>query len=570
MKRQVYNPYLPLSEYIPDGEPHVFDERVYIFGSHDKEGGYTFCMDDYVTYSAPVYDLTDWKYEGVIYKASQDPKFGKIFENGKIRDSRGTKEDESKCLRYMYAPDVVKGNDGKYYLFYCMGGDYGYGGYAGPVSVAVSNNPSGPYEFHGHVKNSDGSLMMKYICFDPAVINDNGVIRLYYGTQYSYEEEPDFYQNERYIQEEINMFGRIKEEILSYKDSIMGPVMLVLEDDMITVKEEPHHIIPYRVKGTSFEQHPFFEGASIRKVNNKYYFVYSSWLNHELCYAVSDYPDRDFVYGGTIVSNGDVGYDGRTTNNRLNMTGTTHGGIEKIGNDWYVFFHRLTHKSDYSRQSCAEKIVINPDGSINQVEVTSCGLNNGPLSGKGTYPAAIACNITQGQMPHGSNTIYGIEFPHVTNKDDERFIAEIENGTLLGYKYFNLSETSSFIIKVRFENKDNKVVYNVPLRQDERCADEEKRVTDFSRSKKIYEDDIPCIEIRKKLPEGNNNELILCNLINDQDTVGIIRLDKCSEGLQWDEYSLNVNHVNVNDIKTPLYFIYHGNKKIQFKEFILE
>ena len=36
---QVYNPYLPLYEYIPDGEPHVFGDRVYLYGSHDRAGG---------------------------------------------------------------------------------------------------------------------------------------------------------------------------------------------------------------------------------------------------------------------------------------------------------------------------------------------------------------------------------------------------------------------------------------------------------------------------------------------------------------------------------------------------
>ena len=45
---------MPLNEYIPDGEPHVWGDRVYHYGSHDKEGGYTFCMQDYVVYSAPV------------------------------------------------------------------------------------------------------------------------------------------------------------------------------------------------------------------------------------------------------------------------------------------------------------------------------------------------------------------------------------------------------------------------------------------------------------------------------------------------------------------------------------
>ena len=73
--KQAFNPYTPLNEYIPDAEPHVFGDRVYIYGSHDKEGGDTFCMLDYVTYSAPVDDLTNWRYEGVIFKASQDPLY---------------------------------------------------------------------------------------------------------------------------------------------------------------------------------------------------------------------------------------------------------------------------------------------------------------------------------------------------------------------------------------------------------------------------------------------------------------------------------------------------------------
>lgn len=54
MKKQGFNPYLPSWEYIPDGEPHVFDGRVYVFGSHDRFGGHTYCPNDYVCWSAPV------------------------------------------------------------------------------------------------------------------------------------------------------------------------------------------------------------------------------------------------------------------------------------------------------------------------------------------------------------------------------------------------------------------------------------------------------------------------------------------------------------------------------------
>lgn len=68
-------------------------------------------------------------------------------------------------------------------MYYCMAGEYGIGGYTEPISVAVSDKPQGPYTYLGHVQNKDKSLMMRYVCFDPAVINDDGVIRLYYGTQ---------------------------------------------------------------------------------------------------------------------------------------------------------------------------------------------------------------------------------------------------------------------------------------------------------------------------------------------------------------------------------------------------
>lgn len=419
MKKQIFNPFLPLNEFIPDGEPHVFDDRVYLYGSHDKEGGDTFCMLDYAVYSASIYDLKTWKFEGISYEAKNDPNY--------------------KERPYMYAPDCVKGNDGKYYLYYAMSGNRGVGGYFGPISVAVSDRPYGKFKFIGFVRYKNGDLMLDYVPFDPAVMNDDGVIRLYYGTQYDYEENLDsFLKNDELITLEANMFGKTKEEIIEYakRDSVNGAIMTTLEDDMLTVKEAPHHILEYNTRNNDFKDHPFFEASSIRKFNNKYYFIYSSKGNHELCYAISDYPDKEFKFMGTLVSNGDIGYKGRSENERLNMTGTTHGSIEYINGKYYVFYHRLTHKSDYSRQACAEEIKMNSNGSFDQVEITSCGLNGGPLIAKGKYSACIACNITNGKMPHGSNKIFSEHFPNVNNDKDNRFIGEITNNTLIGFKYF--------------------------------------------------------------------------------------------------------------------------------------
>lgn len=72
MKGKAFNPYLPSWEYIPDGEPYVFNGRVYVYGSHDFYNGYVFCMGDYVCWSAPVDDLSDWRYEGIIYPRNED------------------------------------------------------------------------------------------------------------------------------------------------------------------------------------------------------------------------------------------------------------------------------------------------------------------------------------------------------------------------------------------------------------------------------------------------------------------------------------------------------------------
>lgn len=414
MKKQVYNPFLPLDEYIPDGEPHIFGDRVYLYGSHDLEGGHTFCMGDYTVYSAPVNDLSDWRLEGVIYSAKQDP-------------------DYSEKRSYMYAPDVVRGNDGRYYLYYCLSGEYGFGGYNGPISVAVCDTPAGRYEYLGYIHYPDGKPMKKYVCFDPCAFNDNGVIRIYYGTQFMGESNEILASDKEKLAEVMKRFNKTAEEILDTPDNVSGACMVVLEDDMLTVKEDARHIIPYEA---NFGGHEFFEASSMRKVGDKYYFIFSSQKNHELCYAVSDYPDKDFVYGGTIVSNGDVGLDGAPDDKRMNMTGTTHGSIIEINGQWYVFYHRLTHKSDYSRQACAEKITIAADGSIKQVGITSCGLNDGSLKACGRYPAIIACHITNFNMPHGSNKIFTDSFPNVNHRDGERFISEISGKTAVNFKYF--------------------------------------------------------------------------------------------------------------------------------------
>ena len=429
MKNQIYNPYMPLTEYVPDGEPHVFGDRVYIYGSHEEAGGSTYCSLPYTVWSAPVDDLTDWSNNGVSYTVEQDPH-------------------ATPDRRQMYAPDCVQGKDGRYYLYYCLSGPQGVGGYWGPISVAVCDSPDGKFEYYGDVRNPDGTTYTRYVAFDPAVINDGGTVRLYYGTQMPFEDHMNFL-NRRILWKMQEKVYRKAYADVSSPEGVMGAITVPLQDDMLTIASEPRRIAPTKTKDTPWQGHSFFEGSSIRKIGDTYYFIYSSERNHELCYATSKFPDRDFVYRGVIVSNGDIGYKGRTDKKRLNHTGNNHGSIENINDQWYVFYHRQTHGSDYSRQACAERITILPDGSILQAEMTSCGLNGGPLAGVGTYPAGIYCNLTNGKMPHATNRKICGDFPKGVQREGVFYLTNLSGGTWVGYKYFAFAGTKAVTLKCR-------------------------------------------------------------------------------------------------------------------------
>ena len=460
--KQALNPFLPLWEYIPDGEPHVFGDRLYLFGSHDVEGGQRYCAaGNYVAWSAPLDDLADWRCEGVIYESKQDPR-----TQGDFCD--------------LYAPDVVRGNDGRYYMYYGMSGGIGNTGddHNTPVGVAVCDTPAGKYEYIGYLRNPDGSPFLRYLPGDPAVINDDGVIRLYYGWALSMVAAtahsggagqgtagqaasgralPDFRKMPKdqlrqfLLGAEQMLFHRTKEQLMAEPEDVMGANHAVLADDMLTVISEPARIVPsqFMALGTGFEGHGFYEASSIRKIGDTYYFIYSDENSNMLSYATSKYPDRDFVYRGVIISNGDVGLDGREGKDRVNMTANNHGSLECVNGQWYIFYHRHTHNSTYSRQACAEPVDIATDGGIRQVECTSCGLNGGPLRTEGSYPAPIACNITNGRMPHATNRIVNADIPYVTHSGDERYITNMKSGTRIVYKYFDFSQPVNLSMTVR-------------------------------------------------------------------------------------------------------------------------
>lgn len=397
--KQPVNPYLPSWEYVPDGEPYVFGDRVYVYGSHDFFGGEVYCMGDYVCWSAPVDDLGDWRYEGVIYRKDQDPMNGDLQGN-------------------LYAPDVAVGPDGRYYLYYVLSS-------RGVVGVAVCDTPAGQYQFYGNVHYADGTLLGARAGdepqFDPGVITEGSDTWLYTG---------------------FCGGGDLSRH---------GAMCTRLGPDMLTVTQDPVFVAPGCMygKGTSFEGHEFFEAPSIRKKDGKYWFIYSSILFHELCYAVSDRPDGGFVYGGVLVSGGDLHIGTyKPAEKAAYYTANNHGSMVQIGDDWFIFYHRHTNGTNYSRQGCFERLTFREDGMAIQAEMTS---NHGlaPLRGEGSYDTYICCglcnDIDMTYVPWSG--FLDDRFARVTqtHSDGEEvipYIANIRGGTRAGFRYFDLKGVS--------------------------------------------------------------------------------------------------------------------------------
>ncbi|MBQ4066732.1 MAG: family 43 glycosylhydrolase, partial [Clostridia bacterium] len=378
--------------------PHIFEDRLYLYGSHDRFNGDNYCLNNYVCWSAPLNDLSDWQFHGEIFDIKKDP----------------LNADGEYCG---YAPDCCRGPDGRYYLYYALNNHLA-------MSVAVCDTPAGKYEFLGHMKTAEGRIYGTkagdaYV-FDPAVIVDNdGRIHLYMGFS------------------PTDGMGELREHLRRWRTE--GCHHIELCDDMVTMKTDPVLVAPgcNIAEGTSFAGHGFFEAPSIRKFFEKYYFVYSSEHFQELCYAVSNAPEGPFKYKGRLVSNGDIGINGRTE--PINHTGNNHGGLVEINGKFYIFYHRHTNNTDYSRQACAEEITVNDNGDFSQAEITSCGLNGAPLQASGIYGAGIACNICVSRP----------DAPYITQSGsdredgDDQYIKNMKNGSFVGYKYFDFKDKST-------------------------------------------------------------------------------------------------------------------------------
>jgi len=235
--------------------------------------------------------------------------------------------------------------------------------------VAVSENPMGPFCNAKPVIPADGDAI------DPAVlVDDDGSVYYYWGQYHA-------------------RGGKLSADFQSIES---------VTDNLLTE-----------------EEHGFHEGISARKRNGLYYLSFSDISRGRptcIGYAVSRNPLGPFVKKNIIIDN--KGCDPQSWNN--------HGSITEINGEWYVFYHRSTHNSFFSRHVCAEKITFNEDGTINELEMTTQGVE-GPISCSREIYAFTACLL--------SGSVYIDDYSDGNNSFE--YLTNIHNKDWVVYKYIN-------------------------------------------------------------------------------------------------------------------------------------
>ena len=403
------NPYMPLWEHVPDGEPRVFEfggeKRVYVYGSHDIEKD-KYCGRNYVVWSAPVDDLTNWKCHGVSYETHYDS--------------------------ILYAPDVVKKGD-TFYL-------YAAEKCGGLVVVASAKTPWGPFENPVETK----------LGFDPGVlVDDDGKVYAYWGGCAA----------PCYIAELEDDMATIKECTLVENPLGHSTCPWNAEDD--------GHIS--LIDGFFEASSPRKVFGKYVYIYSKRYEVPVPELgvfepcNGFLSYRISDSPFGPFHDGGDISFNGgEIISDSEGLGTMTYKWGNNHGSIMEIEGQWYVFYHRQTGVDEFSRQAMLEPVdvALGKDGKLyigdvrylagepvssKPVEMTSQGPHINGLDAYKWISAGYACHI------FGSTKNANVRPVYEEKEDISAPIVNITSGTTVGFRYLQFGPNSAGKVTVVLE-----------------------------------------------------------------------------------------------------------------------
>ena len=468
------NPYLPLWEHLPDGEPRVFEDpdnpgkyRAYIIGSHDLT--YTaYCGNDIRMWSAPVEDLSQWRDEGPIFSH---------YVNGKWDT--------------MYAPDLVEVKDretGKktYWLYPHSRG------WRRVAMVCKGDRPDGPFTPVNLTEDGTQCVEGSLIDFDPSVFIEN----------ITNKKDPDY--NKGYRAYVFYGFRHSTAYELDQDNMYAVRPGTKIHDYFIPASERYGEIrdpqgteYPALYKGQNPGDFNFFEASSIRQVGNKYVMVFSGYsgpdyglgsTNSALRYAFGDSPLGPWRSGGVLVdSRGVVPNEDGSHLTTTNFGHNTHGSIQKINGQWYVFYHRPPRGFGNARQAMVAPIKIEwdkkkvADGGKVRItaydpfvkgnewtasasdgtcytgaEVTSEGFQIFGLPPYQYYSAGIACYV------NGNNWMQD-NFDNWNNSMD---LAGITNRGVVGFKYFGfggLAQDTKGVKAFEGTKQGDKTMLNVNL-----------------------------------------------------------------------------------------------------------
>ncbi len=444
MTANAQNPYLPLWEHLPDGEPRVFEDpdnpgkfRAYIVGSHDVNYS-AYCGPDIRLWSAPVEDLSQWRDEGPIFTHFVDGQWDT-----------------------MYAPDLVEVKDRKtgektYYLYPHSRG------WNRVAMVCKGPRPNGPFTPVNLTPDGRRCLPGSLIDFDPSVFIENITDKkdpdyekgfrayVFYGFQHSTACELD----------QDNMYAmRPGTQIHDY--------FIPASARYGVVRDPEGTQYPALYKDQNPGDFNFFEASSIRKVGNKYVMVFSGYsgpdyglgsTNSALRYAYGDSPLGPWRSGGVLVdSRGVVPNEDGSHLTTTNAAHNTHGSLQEINGQWYVFYHRPPRGFGNARQAMVAPVKITFDkksvadgGKLRIVgydpyakdnewtasaadgttytgaEVTSEGFQIFGLPPYQYYSAGLACYMSGNDWMQDNHD----------NWNNSMDLAGITNKGVVGFKYF--------------------------------------------------------------------------------------------------------------------------------------
>lgn len=277
--------------YTADPSAHVFEGKIYIYPSHDIDGGIPLNDD------GDHFDMEDYH---VLRMDSPDSEAVDCGVALHVKDVPWAD-------RQMWAPDAAC-KDGKYYLYFPAKRANGIF----QIGVAIGDNPAGPFVAEPEAIAGSYSI-------DPAVFtDDDGTAYLYFGGIWGG-------QLQKYRD---NVYGDGNEEPL-HDEPALGPRVGRLSADMKQLDEATREVVILDEAGTPIRagdhRRRYFEGPWIHKYRGRYYFSYSTGNTHLLCYGVGDSPYGPFTYQGVILKPV-VGW-------------TTHHSICRFGDAWYLFYH---------------------------------------------------------------------------------------------------------------------------------------------------------------------------------------------------------------------------------------